>query len=208
MKLHHLNNRGVHGYTTFGSVWDRGEAHTSHFTLMDVNQKRIPVQSKVTAYWPDGSIKWAAHTADAVLMGEECELLTTGEYAAKMGEEKAETVITGATGSKITGNEADEEDIMPRIAVTKTQNGAVVDTGILRVEIPGLFARETTGVNALVDEIRLDGKKRCGEIFPVMYLEHPAPANECMEEWMRKTFCRGEIESVELEEQGSLQCVI
>jgi len=33
------------------------------------------MQSRVTAYWPDGTVKWTAHTADAAQLGAEIEVL-------------------------------------------------------------------------------------------------------------------------------------
>lgn len=34
----------------------------------------VPVQSRITAYWPDGTVKWTAHTADSALLAEEIEV--------------------------------------------------------------------------------------------------------------------------------------
>jgi hypothetical protein len=70
MVLHCLENRIAAGYTTFGSIWDRGEVTKPSFSLTGCNGESIPVQNKVTARWPDGSVKWAAHTANSALMGK------------------------------------------------------------------------------------------------------------------------------------------
>lgn len=75
MKLHHLEGRALNGYTTFGGYWGKGEIKKAHFELKATSGESIPIQSKVMARWPDGSIKWSAHTADSDLMGEEVELL-------------------------------------------------------------------------------------------------------------------------------------
>lgn len=75
MRVHILENRVQGGYTTFGSTWKKGELKPeTDFALRDVNGKELPVQSRITAYWPDGSVKWAAHTADSGKMGKEAEI--------------------------------------------------------------------------------------------------------------------------------------
>ncbi len=78
MKLHILENRIPSGYTTFGSAWNKGEVNASADFLLENEQKeQIPVQSRVTAYWPDGTIKWVAHTADSSRMGKIVKLCPT-----------------------------------------------------------------------------------------------------------------------------------
>lgn len=75
MELHILEKRIPGGYTTFGSVWKKGEVKAgTKFVLKNGKKEAIPVQSRVTAYWPDGSIKWAAHTADSRKLGEKAEI--------------------------------------------------------------------------------------------------------------------------------------
>lgn len=74
MKLHLLKGRRVYGYVQFGSIWERGKVRGGRFRLHGAQGREVPVQSRITAFWPDGSVKWAAHTADSRLMGEEAEL--------------------------------------------------------------------------------------------------------------------------------------
>ncbi len=75
MELHILEKHIPGGYTTFGSVWKKGEVKVgTKFVLKNEKKEEIPVQSRVTAYWPDGSIKWAAHTADSRKLGEKAEI--------------------------------------------------------------------------------------------------------------------------------------
>ena len=75
MKLTRVKVRATIGYTSFGSMWEKGKItpDKAFFTLKGENGN-IPVQSRVTAYWPDGSVKWAAHTASADIMGESVSL--------------------------------------------------------------------------------------------------------------------------------------
>ncbi len=75
MRLHNLPGREQAGLTTFGCIWSEGELERdSAFTLRNRDGSTLPVQSRVTAYWPDGSVKWSAHTADASLMSETVDL--------------------------------------------------------------------------------------------------------------------------------------
>ncbi|MCD8312239.1 MAG: hypothetical protein LUD43_07090 [Firmicutes bacterium] len=79
MKLHLLDGRAVGGFCTFGSVWSAGEVTPgSDFVLTGEDGGEIPVDSRVTAYYPDGSVKWAAHTADSALLGKSAEILPKG----------------------------------------------------------------------------------------------------------------------------------
>lgn len=80
MVLHRLPGRAKDGFTTFGSYFARGEVPNKnlHWSLTG-EQGEIPVQSRITAFWPDGSVKWAAHTADAGLMGSEAVLTASGD---------------------------------------------------------------------------------------------------------------------------------
>ena len=49
---------------TFGAPWGRGELPKgSSLALIGGDGKELPCQVKPTAYWPDGSIKWTAHSA-------------------------------------------------------------------------------------------------------------------------------------------------
>ncbi len=69
MKLHKL--KGNRGYTTFGSMWEKGTVSSeSDYVITSENGEKVPCQSEITAYWPDGSVKWTAHTADSEKLGE------------------------------------------------------------------------------------------------------------------------------------------
>ena len=76
MRIHQMKGRATDGTAVFGSMWPRGEvAADSGFVLRSAGDgdtsSDIPVQSRITAYGPDGSVKWAAHTADAGALGSE-----------------------------------------------------------------------------------------------------------------------------------------
>lgn len=63
-----------------GAFHGDGEFHGRRdFHEWEISQgscgREVPMQSRITAYWPDGSVKWTAHTADASLLGKEIEVL-------------------------------------------------------------------------------------------------------------------------------------
>ena len=79
MKIHLLENRSPLGWTDFGSYWSKGEAKDPQFLLTDEQGHPIPCQSSVTARWPDKSVKWARHTADASRLGSGGEIILSGD---------------------------------------------------------------------------------------------------------------------------------
>lgn len=75
MELHNIRE-AKEGYTTWGCMWKEGEcieqevkSGEKRFLCRREDGGEVPLQSRVTAYWPDGSVKWTAHTADAALLG-------------------------------------------------------------------------------------------------------------------------------------------
>ncbi len=99
MKLHPLRNTKGFGYTTFGCMWEKGECPVgTAYVCRNKKGEEIPLQSRITAYWPDGTAKWTAHTADAALLGEEIEVLPGAPAAfegMKLSEDESRIVIQG-----------------------------------------------------------------------------------------------------------------
>ena len=76
MKLHNLRKVKASGYTTWGCMWEQGRCgQDTEYVCTNEWGEQIPMQSRITAYWPDGSVKWTAHTADSALLGENIEVL-------------------------------------------------------------------------------------------------------------------------------------
>ena len=69
---------------TFGTPWARGELHReTKLSLVGADGKPVASQVKNTAYWPDGSVKWTAHSA--VLNSDQNYQVVTGEGPAPQG---------------------------------------------------------------------------------------------------------------------------
>ena len=91
MKLHILENRVKQGYTTFGVIWDKKENFgNKEYQVTTQDEKVIPVQSRETAYYPDGSVKWTAHTVNASLLTPSIEL-NAADFSKK--EESVPTLL-------------------------------------------------------------------------------------------------------------------
>ncbi len=75
MKIYPIQGRASSGYTTWGAMWERGSvSENCNFVLTQKDGAIVPVQSAVTAYWPDHSVKWTSHSADARLLGDSAEI--------------------------------------------------------------------------------------------------------------------------------------
>lgn len=107
MKVHCLQGRTASGFVTFGGVWEKGEVPATSFQLTAPDGKTLPLQSKPMAFWPDGSIKWSAHTTDAALLKEGAELLPTPKEQPDSG-----------------------------IQIIKGPDACTLDTGVLRLTVP------------------------------------------------------------------------
>lgn len=76
MKLHLLENRTKEGCTTFGAVWHKGEVTGKRdYVVKNTDGTCLPLQTRTTAYYPDGSVKWTAHTVNASGLTPEIELV-------------------------------------------------------------------------------------------------------------------------------------
>lgn len=63
---------------TFGLPWSKGEITEDHL-LKGFELNHRPVQSWATAYWPDGTIKWTAHSGIASVDDQGLELSVSKE---------------------------------------------------------------------------------------------------------------------------------
>lgn len=194
IKLHCLENRAASGYVTFGSYWEKGilvipnfkNDGMDSFVLRNENKESIPVQSRITAWWPDGSIKWVAHTADASKMGQEAAL-TAQIKLGEVSEETAELVS---------------------MIIRRDDNWLYIDNGVLSLKVP-------TGKNkadTLAEDIFLNGKLRVKKASPVLYLEEQGNENSTNFDLDGQTKVtrayKAAITAVTIEEDGQLALTI
>lgn len=204
MLLKRLENRANRGYTTFGSMWARGEALDGGFYLKNASGNEIPVQTRVTAWWPDGSVKWAAHTADSELMGDRAEIVpligSNAEFPSYAAEENGNRQMAGGNAYGI--------------RIEMKDGWYEVDTGAISLRIP-MCGDEMGPAACLAENIRLRGQLIADRTYPVLVLEQRRQVlcdaerkedQEIREERVTIPY-RGEIDSVILEETGPLQSV-
>mgnify|MGYP000096604752 CR=1 FL=1 len=194
IKLHCLESRTASGYVTFGSYWEKGTLVIPNFkndgmdsfVLQNENKESIPVQSRITAWWPDGSIKWVAHTADASKMGQEAAL-TAQIKSGEVSEETAELVS---------------------MIIRRDDNWLYIDNGVLSLKVPtGKYKADT-----LAEDIFLNGKLRVKKALPVLYLEEQGNENSTNFDLDGQTKVtrayKAAIKAVTIEEDGPLALTI
>ncbi|KAF2264089.1 hypothetical protein CC78DRAFT_602797 [Lojkania enalia] len=130
-------NNGV----TFGLPWARGQhlANATTFTASSGNNDPVQLQTWVTAYWPDGSIKWTGHAvAGSESIYEEYHVVANGlGNATSSSREKRAATLGG-------------------IRVRDSSSGIEVDTGKIVASFPKSGA-------ALVSSIMSHSGKIVGE---------------------------------------------
>lgn len=129
MQLHNIRSESG-GYTTWGCMWAKGECMAdeqgelkSLLSCKSEEGKEVPMQSRITAYWPDGSVKWTAHTADASLLGK--------KITVELARSKVEAVP-----ASVLSIEEDEKNIIiyaGQMTLHITKNGhTLIDTAVIK----------------------------------------------------------------------------
>lgn len=112
MILHSLGQREKEGYTTWGCMWEMGQCQKdTKYQVKGEHGQEVPMQSRITAYWPDGSVKWTAHTSDARWLGDTIEVMPgkTAEPENKMEvlrQGKSLTIQAGTMKVVISGEDS------------------------------------------------------------------------------------------------------
>ena len=122
---------------TFGHPWPKGalQAKESLF-LLDHNNNKKPLQTWVTATWPDGSVKWTGHAVEA---------------GSAIG-----TNFRIAKGATVKGKH--------KVTVRKSGKQLIVDTGVIRCTIntvgKTLFESITRGKKVIAKNARFIGQRQ------------------------------------------------
>ena len=59
MELHNLRKTRPMGNTTWGCMWKQGEcSEETSYVCTGESGREVEMQTRITAYWPDGSVKW------------------------------------------------------------------------------------------------------------------------------------------------------
>lgn len=103
--------------TTFGLPWSQGELqyNETSFSVFSVKaEEQIPLQSWVTGYWRDGSIKWTGHAIPPLLQPEKQYTVT----------------------ASLSQNAASQESLTSSIKVVNSTKEVVVGTGNITISFP------------------------------------------------------------------------
>ncbi len=199
MILRRLRKETLSGYTTFGCMWEKGRCgEQTVYKCISKEGRKVPLQSRVTAYWPDGSVKWTAHTADSALLGEEMEVFPEdGAVPEKMPESfGADSVLLPA--DPVLDGESQSTSAAP-LSFKDDGKRIQVNNGIFCVQV-------TRGSGLLFDEVRTPQGVAASQAKAVLQLENPVLLEGC-EARVTKPY-EGIVKEVEVEEQGALQCIL
>jgi hypothetical protein len=133
VELHWLEGRvpPVSNGVTWGVPWPRGRlAKDTTFALRTATGEAVPVQNWPLACWPDGSLKWTAHTV--------------GAESGKAGK------LLLAAGTPAAPAQA--------VRVSETPDAVEVDTGVIRCRMPKQGATLIASITRGGREIARDGR--------------------------------------------------
>jgi hypothetical protein len=140
VNVHWVGDKPVYNHgTTFGLPWTKGQyqPNLTDFTASAGNQQ-IELQSWVTGYWADGSVKWTGHAIPA-------SQSIYDTYTITAAPQKSQTRYTART-----------KNSSGSITVKDTAGKITVDTGSLKVSFP------KTG-SVLIDTIQTKSGKIVGQ---------------------------------------------
>jgi hypothetical protein len=114
--------------TTFGLPWARGK-HFPNTTVFDLSDSESDLQSWVTAYWNDGSIKWTGHAVPAADTSPDNYIVTASPGSESSA--KAAGIETSESSEEITVNTGKIQVSFPKtgnnvIGEIKTSSGKIV----------------------------------------------------------------------------------
>jgi len=123
--------------TAFGVPWPKGvHKQDTPFQLLDPEGQQIPLQTWITATWPDGSIKWTGHAISGHIKASEHYRVQPGKPIRSEKE----------------------------INLNRTQDAIFIDTGKMNCELPlsgqDLVKKITRDGKILFENGRLEGSKQ------------------------------------------------
>jgi hypothetical protein len=132
--------------TTLGIPWARGKhvANGTAFTASSGSSNEIPLQSWITAYWPDGSIKWSGHALPG--------------FAAVSDEF---TITASGAGNATSGKMRRRAENGTRIQVTESAEQVLVNTG----KISAVFPRSGNVLVASIETVEGKTVGRNGQLI-------------------------------------------
>lgn len=111
---------------TFGVPFDAGAVTTANSLTLASGASEFPTETWPLAYWPDGSVKWAA-VAGTVPAGSSTLSVRIGK-AKKGGRKQAKTMLATDTGSQIVVKAGDSYAYIPKPGVVGSPVENLIDS--------------------------------------------------------------------------------
>lgn len=192
VQLRWINGPSRETGVTWGVPWKKGELGREeilHLSSPD-GSRRYPLQSWPTAYWPDGSVKWSAHSA--VLPASEAEgvLLRKGQADAAASrvtvEETAEqiAVSTGAIRCVVAKQGNRVIEMMERGAAVVSDGGSLVALTEVHDELSGIRTIREEPFNGLILKAAVEAE---GPVRAVIRLDGRYKSRVSGREWLPYT---------------------
>ena len=179
MKLHGLRSTAT-GTTTFGCMWEMGEIPeksiaTTTYRCISESGEEVQLQSRVTAYWPDGSVKWTAHSADSSKLGKNIEVVK--ETSDSIQQHEFDGLIETDDGYRLEGKEFEvviKKDSQHLFESVKHGNRVVFANArpVLKLEEPSVInGNETKTVRNYEGKINAFNIEESGAVQTVFRFE-------------------------------------
>lgn len=182
MELHKLGTGKSFGYTTWGCMWRQGRCDSNtEYRCIGADGSEVELQSRITAYWPDGSVKWTAHTADASKLGDNITVTPKTGVQEQIRQDKAA--------------------MQNKIVLQETDNAITIRTERLVMQI----VKNST---CIFESVEVGGKLVLADAQPVLQLEQPMETGERGCVLRRIKNYTGCIDRITVEECKALQAVI
>lgn len=192
VQVHWLGQK-QHRYsgTTFGIPWPRSRYQPATTGFLTTNS--APIQSWITAYWPDGSIKWSAHAVAAL------------DERGSSGANDGYTVKAVARTVGVEGQDEAENSSSP-LVVSSNDESVTVRTGKMEV----VMAKRGQSIIQSITNARGDIVGQNGRL--VLLSQSHAPDDDAVSLETDDKLVRyesvSEIREVEAEQSGPVRAVI
>lgn len=175
---------------TFGLPWPRGkyQVNSTEFTASSDAEDQVELQSWVTAYWPDGSIKWTGHAISA------SETVPEG-YKVIASSSGNETYNSSSTQST-------RRQAQSPLEVSDQDDEVIVNTGKVTATFP-------KSGSVIVSKIQTSSGKTVGENGTLILYSQTGIADEASTEQPTETLdFESDIEEVEVENSGPVRTLV
>ncbi|CZR58855.1 uncharacterized protein PAC_08747 [Phialocephala subalpina] len=192
--LRWLEGTPIHEFgTTFGIPWLQGQHQPlkTRFNCFGKEDVEVPIQSWVTAYWPDGTVKWTGHA-----------IFSTGTPDENY-EVRATTSVDSDHSSDDRADGRAQNSKVAEISVSEdpAQNVITVNTG----KIVACFS---TRGNFPIRCITSVNGKVTGRNGRLVLLSQPAPSDEPTEVSRKRENFEGRVEEAIVEQCGPIRAVV